>query len=97
VHLSGGNSPPRVIRYEKPSGVLAEVMNTVRQQKPARAFLGFARFPVARLADSDCTTQTLVHLADLRYTEPGRSRGTFAVELTVDCPNEAGMQETEGR
>ena len=94
VHLNTDDSPPRVIRYEKPSGALAQVMNTVEEQKPARIFLGFARFPVARLADADCTTQTLVQLADLRYTEPGRSRGVFSLELPVDCPSEPG---TEGK
>jgi inner membrane protein len=94
LHLTAGNSPPRVIRYEKPSGALGQVMDTVEQRKPARVFLGFARFPVARLADPGCATQTLVQLADLRYTEPGRSRGTFAVQLPVDCPNEPG---TEGQ
>jgi hypothetical protein len=92
VHLTADNSAPRVIRYEKPSGALAQVMDTVEQQKPTRVFLGFARFPVARLADPGCATQTLVQLADLRYTEPGRSRGTFALELPVDCPNEPGTQ-----
>jgi hypothetical protein len=99
VHLTGGNSPPRVIRYEQPSGALEQVMNTAEQQRPARVFLGFARFPVARLADPDCLTQTLVQLADLRYTEPGRSRGVFAVELPVDCPQETGRTEkvTGGR
>jgi inner membrane protein len=94
VHLNAANASPRVIRYEKPSGVLAQVMNTVEQRKPARVFLGFARFPVARLADPDCATQTFIQLADLRYTEPGRSRGTFAVDLPVDCPNEPGGRKT---
>ena len=100
LHLTAGNSPPRVLRYEKPSGALGQVMDTVEQQKPARVFLGFARFPVARLADPGCASQTLVQLADLRYTEPGRSRGTFAVELPVDCPNEPGTERQtseEGR
>jgi hypothetical protein len=80
------NPSSRVVRYEKPSGELAEVMQSVSQQRPAKVFLGFARFPVAQLADPNCTTQTLVQLADLRYTEPGRSRGNFALELPVDCP-----------
>lgn len=85
--LGFGNSPSsRVVRYEKPSGELAEVMQSVSQQRPAQVFLGFARFPVAQLADPNCTTQTLVQLADLRYTEPGRSRGSFALELPVECP-----------
>ena len=84
--IDKGNSPPRVIRYEKPTGPLAEVMDKISEERPAQIFLGFARFPVARLADPHCTTQTLVQLADLRYTEPGSSRGTFTLELPVECP-----------
>jgi len=76
-------SPGRVVRYAKEA---PEVKQTVLQQRPARVFLGFARFPVMQLADPECTTQTLVQIADLRYTEPGRSRGTFALELPVNCP-----------
>jgi inner membrane protein len=78
----------RIIRYPKPTGGLAVAMNEISGQKPSQVFLGFARFPVARLTDPSCTTQTLLQLADLRYTEPGSSRGTFAVELPVDCPGE---------
>ena len=73
------------VRYPKAA---AELVNTVSQQRPARVFLGFARFPVLQLADPGCTTRTLVQLADLRYTEPGRSRGSFAFELPIDCPRE---------
>ncbi len=88
--LGFSNSPSsQVVRYEKPSGELAAVMESVSRQRPAQVFLGFARFPVAQLADPNCTTQTLVQLADLRYTEPGRSRGNFAIELPVDCPARA--------
>ena len=88
--LGFSNSPSsRVVRYEKPAGELAEVMESVSQQRPARVFLGFARFPVAQLADPNCTTRTLVQIADLRYTEPGGSRGNFAVELPVECPASA--------
>lgn len=75
-------SPGNVVRYVK----TPELTEVVKQQRPARIFLGFARFPVMQLEDSDCTTQTLVHLADLRYTEPRRSRGTFALSLPIDCP-----------
>ena len=75
----------RVIRYPKPTGALAAALDEISGQKPSQVFLGFARFPVARLTDPSCTTQTLVQLADLRYTEPGSSRGTFAIELPVDC------------
>lgn len=73
------------VRYPKPA---AELFNTVSQQRPARVFLGFARFPVMQLTDPGCTTRTLVQLADLRYTEPGRSRGSFAFEMPIDCPRE---------
>lgn len=85
--LTGDNNPlGNVIRYEKPAGPLAQVMEKISQERPAWVFLNFARFPVARLADPHCTSQTLVQLADLRYTEPGRSRGTFTLELPVVCP-----------
>ncbi len=84
--LDDENARPRIVRYEKPSGTLAEVMEKASQQRPARIFLGFARFPVAQLSTPHCTTDTLVQLADLRYTEPGRSRGTFTLELPAECP-----------
>ena len=87
LRLMSDNFPDtRVVRYEKPSGTIGEVMDKVSNERPVRIFLGFARFPVAQLADPNCTTKTLVQLADLRYTEPGRSRGTFTLELPVDCP-----------
>ena len=70
------------VRYVK----TPELMMKAVLQRPARIFLGFARFPVLQIEDPDCTTQTLVHLADLRYTEPGRSRGTFALAVPIDCP-----------
>lgn len=83
--LMGGQSAVMPVRYPKPA---PELVNAVSQQRPARVFLGFARFPVMQLADPGCTTRTLVQLADLRYTEPGRSRGSFAFELPFDCPRE---------
>ena len=83
--LLGDSSIETPVRYPKPA---ADLLNTVSQQRPARVFLGFARFPVMQLADPGCTTRTLVQLADLRYTEPGGSRGSFAFELPIDCPRE---------
>jgi inner membrane protein len=74
------------VRYEKPGPELKPVVDYVSQQRPAQVFLGFARFPVLKLADPGCATRTLVQLADLRYTEPGRSRGAFSLELPIDCP-----------
>lgn len=89
--------PAQVIRYEKPFGPLAGVMQQVSTERPARIFLDFARFPVAQLADPNCTTATLVRLADLRYTEPGRSRGAFGLELPVDCPTNIRANDKGGR
>jgi inner membrane protein len=74
------------VRYEKPGPELKPVVDFLSQQRSAQVFLGFARFPVLKLADPGCTTRTLVQLADLRYTEPGRSRGSFSLELPIDCP-----------
>jgi hypothetical protein len=84
--LNDGARDP--VRYEKPGPELTEVVDYVAVQRSARIFLNFARFPVMKLADPGCTTSTLVQLADLRYTEPGRSRGAFALELPIDCPAE---------
>ena len=94
LRLMSDNFPQtRVIRYEKPSGPLAAVMENVSHDRPVQIFLGFARYPVARLADPSCTTDTLLQLADLRYTEPGSPRGTFTLEQPVDCPtNEDGSR-----
>jgi len=92
--LRNNNSPPpRVIRYEKPSGTLADVVQKISQERPVRVFLGFARYPVAQLTDPNCTAETLVQLADLRYTEPGSRRGAFTLEMPVECPqNDQGSR-----
>ena len=79
------NSAVDAVRYEKPGPELSGVVDYVSQQRSAQIFLNFARFPVLKLADPGCSTRTLVQLADLRYTEPGRSRGSFAFELPIDC------------
>jgi inner membrane protein len=81
--LQTGSRNP--VRYAKPGPELKEVVDFVSQQRPAQVFLNFARFPVMKLADPSCTASTLVQLADLRYTEPGKSRGSFALELPIDC------------
>jgi hypothetical protein len=76
----------RIVRYEKPQGLDAEAVALAARDSRSQVFLGFARFPVVRVAGEDCATQTLVQFADLRYTEPGRSRGTFTLDVPVDCP-----------
>lgn len=74
------------VRYEKPQGVVAEAVAEAGQDSRSQVFLGFARFPVVRVEGEDCATQTLVQFADLRYTEPGRGRGTFSLDVPVECP-----------
>jgi len=86
LDIWGGSSPDgRVIRYPVPSGELAAAMQQIALDRSAIAFFDFARFPVARLKETSCKTQTLLQLADLRYTEPGSGRSTFTLELTVNC------------
>ncbi len=75
-----------IVRYEKPTGSTALEVAEAERDRRAQIFLGFARFPVVRLVGEDCATQTLVQFADLRYTEPGRGRGTFSLDVPVDCP-----------
>src|SRR6266542_3115614 len=75
-----------VVRYEKPQGLVAEAVAEAAHDSRSQVFLGFARFPVVQVVGEDCLTQTLVHFADLRYTEPGRSRGTFSLDVPVECP-----------
>jgi hypothetical protein len=81
-----GENASNAVRYEKPGPELKNVVDYVSEQRSAQIFLNFARFPVMKLADPGCTTTTFVQLADLRYTEPGKSRGTFTLDLPIDCP-----------
>lgn len=88
VGVMDGTTASEAVRYAKPAGELKATLDSIAQQKPVRVFLGFARFPVLQFAEPDCVTSTLVQIADLRYTEPGQSRGSFSLEVPVDCPNE---------
>src|SRR5882724_817400 len=76
-----------VVRFEKPAGVEAQLVSVAERDRRAQALLGFARFPLARVNTDNCLGQALVQFADLRYTEPGRGRGNFSVNIPVDCPN----------
>jgi inner membrane protein len=76
-----------VARFEKPAGVAAQLVSVAERDRRAQALLGFARFPLARVNTDNCLGQALVQFADLRYTEPGRGRGNFSVNIPVDCPN----------
>ncbi|HSE32322.1 MAG TPA: metal-dependent hydrolase [Pyrinomonadaceae bacterium] len=83
--LEKDRTPGRLVRYPKPEGELAAAIQQISEDRRLKIFLDFARFPVARLRDPACTTETLVQFADLRYTEPGRQRATFTIDLPVDC------------
>ena len=76
-----------VTRFEKPAGQEAQLVSVAERDRRAQALLGFARFPLARANTDNCIGQALVQFADLRYTEPGRGRGNFSVNIPVDCPN----------
>ncbi len=74
------------IRHPKPEALQSQAVSQATDSYPAQVFLGFARFPVARVVGEGCITQTLVQFADLRYTEPGSGRGTFSLDVQVACP-----------
>lgn len=73
-------------RYEKPVGQSERLVSSASRDPRAQVLLGFARFPIARLESNNCIGQALVQFADLRYTEPGASRGSFSLSVPVECP-----------
>jgi len=79
------HAPESVERFEKPKGGAEELVSAASQDRRAQILLGFARFPIARVQDENCVTRTLVQFADLRYTEPGAGRGTFSLNVPVEC------------
>lgn len=89
LDLNGNPEPLRnVTLYEKPSAEEEKLVAAASRDERARIFLGFARFPVVQTS-GDCLTETFVQFADLRYTEPARGgRGTFSLEVPVECPAE---------
>jgi len=86
LELFGDGRPADLVRFEKPQGTDSAAIGEALLDSRSQAFMDFARFPVFRVAGADCASQTLVQFADLRYTEPGRGRGTFSLEVPVDCP-----------
>jgi inner membrane protein len=77
---------PAFVRYEKPQGQSVQLVSLAERDRRVQIFLDFARFPIARAEADNCVGQALVQFADLRYTEPGVSRGNFSVNVPVDCP-----------
>src|SRR5882724_13042212 len=74
-----------LVRYEKPDPAPQPLITEALKDKRAQILSDFARFPVVRV-DPNCVNQTLVEFADLRYTEPGGSRGPFSLDVPVECP-----------
>jgi len=88
--LRAARKPPdsaaEVERFEKPSGRDEQFVASASRDPRAQILLGFARFPIERVADENCIERTLVQFADLRYTEPGGPlRGNFALDVPVEC------------
>jgi inner membrane protein len=77
---------PEIERYEKPTGKAEQLVSAAALDPRAEILLGFARFPIARVEADHCSGQALVQFADLRYTEPGVSRGNFSLTVPVNCP-----------
>lgn len=80
--------PTSLVRLERADTMKSTFVINAAEDRRAKIFLGFARFPVYSVVGADCLSETVVQLADLRYTQPGSSRGTFALEVPVSCPPE---------
>ncbi len=94
LSLAGSQSAlSRLVRHERADTTDSPAVEQALQDERARIFLDFARFPVAKVVGADCLTQTLVQLADLRYTQPGSGRGTFSLDVPVDCPTQDTAQD----
>ncbi len=83
---SEGQATTAIKRYEKPAGQRMQLVSSAERDRRVQILLDFARFPIARVDADNCVGQALVQFADLRYTEPGVSRGNFSVNIPVDCP-----------
>jgi len=81
------DAPEAIERYAKPSDRNAEIASVASQDRRARLLLDFARFPIAHIPQQDCVSETIVQMSDLRYTKPGASRGTFSLNVPVECPS----------
>ena len=81
-------APERFPKLQGAEGQLVE--RARREHEGARVFLGFSRFPAARVSQGGCAAATVLQLADLRFTEPGSAnpRGSgFSVEIPItDAP-----------
>jgi inner membrane protein len=85
VDGSRASSGTAIERYQKPMGQDERLVSAASRDPRAQVLLGFARFPIARVENANCNGQALVQFADLRYTEPGASRGAFSLNVSIDC------------
>jgi inner membrane protein len=83
---NGPGSTFPIERFEKPSGRGEQLVASASKDPRAQVLLGFARFAFARPESESCIGRTLVQFADLRYTEPGVSRGSFSLDVPLECP-----------
>jgi inner membrane protein len=89
VSLADGVRYPRsLVRHERADTMSSPFLTSAVRDRRARIFLGFARFPVYEVRGADCLSETVVQLADLRYTQPGSARGSFALDVPISCPAE---------
>ena len=86
VSLADSRGRRNEVRYDRPELINPHALAQANADRRTPFFMEFARFPIARIVGEDCTTRTLVQFADLRYTEPGQNRGTFSLEVPVECP-----------
>jgi inner membrane protein len=86
INIRGNQGASGVQRFQKPTDGEEELVTVAGRDPRAQVLVEFARFPFARARDTNCVGQTLVEFADLRYTEPGAPRGTFSLNVPVDCP-----------
>ena len=85
VNDNATSSKAAIERYAKPTGQNERLVAAASLDPRAQILLGFARFPIARVESDNCIGQTLVQFADLRYTEPGESRGNFSLAVSIPC------------
>ena len=86
LSLADGHGRRNEVRYDRVEVLNPRAIAQANDDRRTPFFMEFARFPIGRIVGEDCTTRTLVQFADLRYTEPGENRGTFALEVPVECP-----------
>jgi inner membrane protein len=79
------DAPEGIERYAKPANQAAELASVASKDRRAGILLDFARFPIAHVPEQDCVSQTIVQFSDLRYTKPGTGRGTFSLNVPVEC------------